>query len=353
MREVRFLLWFAVRAGLGVVALCVLMLSTTPNAFASTIEVPQDYLTIQAAVNAATAGDMIRVGPGEWCGARITKQLDLEGEGGATIIGCPDGNPGPVSRHNGRTRIGFFLDAAASGTTIRHFTFDGQGWSATNTAPLATMIYSSPMTAEGPNDVIVEHNQFLGGLLGMHSGGSGWSVDHNVFDGFTIDPVTFVGGAAVDFDNLVSRATNNTVSFNQITTTVPPGTFPPYVGQINMPFVGVFAAAQDGMVLTNNKISIALGPGATGATAGVVVSDFFSTTGADLTSINSVIINNDGRGSTYAVVITLDGLGGTGNTVNTTLRGNFGVNSINALTTNVRNRSIDTLVECDSSGVCP
>jgi hypothetical protein len=138
------LLWFAVRAGLIVVALCGLMVSIAPNALASTIQVPKDYPTIQAAVNAAAAGDMIRVGPGQWCGARITKKLDLEAEGGATIIGCPDGTPGPSSLGGGLFRIGFRVNAVdASGTTIRHFTFDGRGWSFANPAPLALGVFAA------------------------------------------------------------------------------------------------------------------------------------------------------------------------------------------------------------------
>jgi hypothetical protein len=187
----------------------------------------------------------------------------------------------------------------------------------------------------------------------MESGGSGWSINHNVFDGFTIDPVTGAGGAAIVLVNAVSRQTNNTVAFNKITATVPSGNFPSFVTQINIPFAGVLAVAQDSTLLMKNTISIALDPGATGASAGILVSDQPSPTGADLTSANSVIVNNDGRASNYSVVITLDLGGGTGNTVNTTLRGNFGVNSINALTTDVRNRSIHTLVRCDASGVCP
>ena len=343
--------WFAVRAAL---ALCGLMLSTTPNVFASIIQVPQNYPTIQLAVNAAAAGDMIRVGPGQWCGARITRQLDLEGEGGATIIGCPDGTPGPSSLGGGLFRIGFRINSVvASGTTIRHFTFDGRGWSFTNPTPLALGVFAANAVSSSADNVIVEHNQFLGGLLGIESGGSGWSINYNVFDGFTIDPVTGVGGAAMALVNAVTRQTNNTVAFNKITATVPPGNFPSFVTQINIPFVGVLALAQDSTLLMKNTISIAQGPGATGASAGILVSDEQSPTGADLTSVNSVIVNNDGRGSNYALVITLDLGGGTGNTVNTTLRGNFGVNSINTLTTDVRNRSIHTLVQCDASGVCP
>ena len=344
--------WFAVRTAL---ALGGLMLSTTPNVFANIIQVPQNYPTIQLAVNAAAAGDMILVGPGQWCGARITKQLDLEGEGGATIIGCPDGIPGPSSLGGGLFRIGFRINSVvASGTTIRHFTFDGQGWSFANPTPLALGVFAANAAFPSANDVIVEHNQFLGGLVGMESGGSGWSINHNVFNGFTVDPVTGVGGAAIALVNAVSLSANNTVAFNNITATVPPGSFPSFVTQINIPFAGVLALAQDSTLLMKNTISIAQAPGATGASAGILVSDQQSiSTGADLTSSNSVIVNNDGRGSNYAVVITLDLGGGTGNTLNATIRGNFGVNSINTLTTDVRNRSIHTLVQCDASGVCP
>ncbi len=56
-------------------------------------------------------------------------------------------------------------------------------------------------------------------------------------------------------------------------------------------------------------------------------------------------INNDGRGSEFAVVIEKDFGGGDGNSVGTTLRGNLGVNDINGSAGSVRNRSIHTLVE--------
>jgi hypothetical protein len=74
-----------------VMALALAVFGVAPVSFAqATIRVPQDFPTIQLAVNAASAGDTIRVGPGRWCGARITKTLNLVGEG-ATIMGCPGG----------------------------------------------------------------------------------------------------------------------------------------------------------------------------------------------------------------------------------------------------------------------
>ena len=174
-----------------------------------------------------------------------------------------------------------------------------------------------------------------------------------MIDGYTLDPVTGAGGAGIVLVNAAVVSTNNTVFFNKITASVPAGSFSSFVTQINIPFAGVLAQAQDGLLATNNHISITQGPAATGAAAAILVSDELSPTAVDLTSVNSVIVNNDGRGSNYSVVITLDLGGGTGNTVNTTLRGNFGVNSINTVTTGVTNRSIRTLVTCDAGGVCP
>ena len=50
------------------------------------IRVPQDYPTIQAAVNAAKPGDVIRVGKGEFRGATVNKPVTLIGEGANTRI---------------------------------------------------------------------------------------------------------------------------------------------------------------------------------------------------------------------------------------------------------------------------
>ncbi len=125
---------------------------------AATINVPDDYPTIQDAVDTATSGDQIRVGPGEWCGAVIDKRLDLFGEGGATIIGCDE----PFLAPRTELRIGFVLASSnASGTTIRHFVFDGAGVSndesSPNFDPLSFAVFS-----DRADNVIVEQNRILG-----------------------------------------------------------------------------------------------------------------------------------------------------------------------------------------------
>lgn len=108
----------------------------------------------------------------------------------------------------------------------------------------------------------------------------------------------------------------------------------------------IWLLAQDGAVVKNNRLAIPGNDLADGMGVAIVANDAccgfpvsFSTT------INSVIVNNDGRGSEVAVYIPLDGDGFEGNTVGTTLRGNFGVNIINDDEVDVENRSIHTLVE--------
>jgi serine protease len=328
-----------------VLGLALAVFSVTQVSFAqATHRVPQDFPTIQSAVNAASAGDTIRVGPGRWCGARITKTLNLVGEG-ATIMGCPAGTPGPVGDP---LHVGFVVNAAASGTSIRSFTFDGQGLSDTNSNPIALGINSQ----FGANNVVVDSNSFLGGLGGIQLFGSGWTVTHNVFDGFTILSSGVGGFAILSEDFQGGPFTGNVFVHNSITAAIPPGnfSFASYINEVDVPFVGMAIAGHNGTIIAHNKIAIT--SNASGdAGVGIVATDS-SVDGLSSTDTNLVITNNDGRGSQYGLIITKDQFGGTANTAGATIRGNFGVNLINSLTSNVSNRSRHTLLKCDSSGVC-
>jgi hypothetical protein len=327
-----------------VLALALAVFGVTPVSFAqATHRVPQDFPTIQTAVNNSNAGDTIRVGPGRWCGARITKTLNLVAEG-ATIMGCPPGIPGPVGN---AVRRGFVINAVASGTTIRSFIFDGKGYSDTNQEPLALGIVA------GTSNLVVDSNRFLGGAGGIVASGNGWLVTHNVFDGFTILSNGFGGFGILSEDFQAGRFTGNAYMYNQFTTTVPPGSFSfvSFTNEADVPFAGIAIAGHDGTIITNNKIAITANAGGD-AGVGIIATDF-TPDGPSSTTINLVITNNDGRGSQYGLIITKDQSAGTGNAVGATLRGNFGVNLINGLTSNVSNRSIRTLLFCDSSGVCP
>jgi hypothetical protein len=329
-----------------VLPLALAVFALSPVSFAqATHRVPQDFPTIQLAVNNANSGDTIRVGPGRWCGARITKTLNLVGEG-ATIMGCPAGIPGPVGNIVHR---GFFLNVAASGSSIRNFIFDGKGFSDTNLNPLGLGI----QTAFGTNSVTVDSNNFLGGLGGIQGPyGNDWLVTHNVFDGFTILSDGSGGFGILSEDFQGGPFTGNVYIHNVITAVVPPGnfSFASFINEVDVPFIGIAIAGHNGTIIAHNKISIASNAGGD-AGAGIIATDA-SADGISSTTSNLVITNNDGRGSQYGLIITKDQSGGTGNTVGATIRGNFGVNLINGSTSNVRNRSRRTLLNCDSSGVC-
>ena len=312
---------------IAVLAATLYLASASSHAFTSsaTLQVPEDYATIQLAVNAAAAGDTVRVGPGSWCGATIDKQLNVIGEGNPTITGCAES---PTLF--GVLRIGFFLPVTgASGTTIRHFKFDGSGVSNSNLVPLAFAIF-----ARNANNVIIEQNTVLGTVQAItNTEGSGWTVGHNTIDGLTVfacDGQFCGGGDAIVFQSRspASTAHDNEASFNTITETIP-------ANFTEFDMTGIFLIHQDGAVIKNNKI------GLTPSTApgeAILVSDLCC---GDTTllgfSLNSVIVNNDGRGSFYSVVIT------PGNLAGTTLRGNFGLNSIDGSVVNVTNRSISTV----------
>ncbi len=319
------------------VGLLVLSISTG-FAKENVVRVPEDQPTIQAAVDTCAPGDQIRVGPGSWVGATITKQVHLIGEGGATIVG--DASSPNLA---GVLRIGFFLpDNAADGTTISHFTFDGQGVSNSNFNPLSFAIF-----ARNVSGAVVEHNEILGTVQAItNTDGSGWTVSHNDIVDLTVfacDGTFCGGGIGIVFQDRAvlpnPRSTDNSATHNKIT-----GTVPDALDLFSM--AGIFAVGQDGTVIKNNRITIPDNPEALGAGVGIELADVCCGTGAQLkTTINSVIVKNDCRDSEFGLVIPLDFFGGTGNTEGTLIRGNFGLNSINDVDSTVTNRSIHTLLD--------
>jgi len=271
---------------------------------------------------------------------------------GATIMGCPPGpaGTGPVGN---RFKVGFFISSNASGSSIRGFVFDGIGFSETNRSPLAVGVQSQ----NGANNLLVDSNTFKGGGFGVVVvGGNYCQVTHNVFDGFTVLLSNAFGGAAIldyglppDFGG-AGRVTGNIIQFNTIASTVPPGNYSSvsWIFDVDVPLAGIAVSGQDGTLISGNKFSITSNAHGD-AGVGILANDF-----SLLTTINLAITDNDGRDSQYSLIITNDQFGQTGNSVGLTLRGNFGVNLINGSTSNVGNRSIGTLLQCDpTTGVCP
>jgi hypothetical protein len=329
------------------VGVAVTKFQPTPPTPPATVRVPQDFPTIQAAVNNANPRDTIQVGPGRWCGARITKTLDLKGQVGATIMGCPPGDPGPFGSVRKR---GFLIDAGAAGTSIRNFVFDGIGASLGGN-PLFYGIEAFP----GADNLVIDSNTFQGTAFGVVLfDGQNYQVTHNVFDGFTIAS-DGEGGVAILMYGDTGQFKGNSILYNQITSTVPPADlsgFPAsfsWVNEADVPLAGIVVMGEDGTIISNNKVSITANAHGDGG-AGIIATDNFT----GFTTTNLTITNNDGRGSAYDLIITKDLSGGTGNSVGAQIRGNFGVNLINGATANVTNRSRKTVLVCDPvTGACP
>ena len=312
---------------IGIAIVCGLVLSAASAAEARLRRVPGIYRTIQAAVDAAEAGDVVDVAPGSYCGATITTKLTLLGHGKATIVGCPES---PTI--GDELRAGFYLpDAdganAASGTRIDGFVFDGSGISEDDLDPIALGVF-----ARFANDLRVTNNLFLGTVQAItNTAGDGWLIARNHIEGLTLfdctgalcaggdgiviqiarDDVATPGGPSA----AINRPERNVVVGNEVT-----GAIPDAFDAFSM--AGVFVFAADDTLVERNRVSIPDNPTADATGDGVLVSNVCCgepalTPGARRTTV----IFNDGHDSQFGVVV--EGTGGD-NTGGLTLFGNSG-----------------------------
>jgi hypothetical protein len=295
--------------------LCALIAcGTATRAEAAVRRVPQTYRTIQAAVDSARPGDLVDVGPGSYCGATIDVRVDLIGHQ-TNIVGCDDG---PILF--GDLRVGFYLPGSggtsgASGTHIEGFLFDGRGISDENLDPLALGVF-----ARFADDVQVEGNLFLGGVQAItNTAGDRWRISGNRIDGLTLfdcaDDGLCAGGDGIVIqiarDDLaaaggpsapVNRPEGNMVVDNHVGGTIPDG-----FDEFSM--AGIFVFAADNTLVARNRLAIPDNPAADASGDGVLISNVCCdepalTPGAR----NAVVIENDGLGSQFAVVV--EGSGG-------------------------------------------
>ena len=312
---------------IGVAVVCGLLTSEASAAHARVRRVPERYGTIQAAIDAASAGDVVDVAPGSYCGATVTTALTLLGHGRATIVGCQE-NP----TISDELRAGFYLPgadgaSAASGSRIEGFAFDGRGISADNLDPLAVGIF-----ARFANDVRVEGNVFLGTVQAItNTAGDGWFIARNQIEGLSLfdcagalcaggdgiviqlarDTIAAAGGPGAP----VNRPEHNIVLGNRVSGEIPDG-----FSDFSM--AGIFVFAADDTTVERNDVNIPDNPNADATGDGVLISNVCCgeppvSPGARRTRV----LFNDGRDSQFGVVI--EGSGGD-NTGGLALYGNSG-----------------------------
>lgn len=197
---------------------------TLPTKSPGVLNVPDDYPTIQEAIEAASDGDKIIVGPGDWVGAEVGKAVEIRGAGGAVIVDGPERLTG--------VKIGFIV--TTDGVTISHFTFE-----------VALPVYTTD--EDKVNDVTVEHNVMINPVQGITNwGGSRWVIRHNVITGLW--GVTGGGGIGILVGGALTDpvpARDNLVAFNKIT-----GDFN---GQLGHSFAGICLYTKRGEI-TGNKV---------------------------------------------------------------------------------------------------
>jgi hypothetical protein len=127
--------------------------------------VPNQYPTIQAAVDAAAPGDKIMVGPGDYAGAYITRPVELKGSGPTTRI--TSGSPGFPS-------AGFYVGLDQQvledpGVAISEFRFESRPFP-DSSGMFAGVVARALEYAQGQRSFNVEihHNDFADGYYGVY-----------------------------------------------------------------------------------------------------------------------------------------------------------------------------------------
>ena len=251
--------------------LAVMLTAATMHAFAADISVPNDYPTVQDAVDAASDGDTIMVMDGMYAGAVVNKAVHIKGNGHVIINVGVDKEWWP---HGTR---GFVV--TADGATISHLAIENVGIGIegypTDANPAVDDVAISHVTIsnliptyKGVNRRVIQ------GAFGVlnYEGGSGWTVTHSkmgLTDGFA------------GYGIYIQQGVDILIAFNEIEhiEQVPTGTH----------YFGVFLLDTQYNKVVHNKILIdAEKKGCVGI--------------GGSTSINNTIGFNDFRGSTVAGV---------------------------------------------------
>ena len=160
---------------------------------ANTWRVPWDFSTIQEAIESDDVkdGDTLRVGPGIFEGAVVTKGVHIMGVGKTVIDSGPEADED--------IKFGLLLQPGSDGASISHITF-----------AVGLGVYGKPV-----NDVTVDHCRFIDNFQAITNwGGSNWYIHHNTIvnvitrmNGSGGTPIVIGGrdGAAAARDNVVAH----------------------------------------------------------------------------------------------------------------------------------------------------
>jgi hypothetical protein len=130
-----------------------------PEPIKPILRVPQDFPTIQAAIDAAKPGDVIRVGKGEFKGASVNKPVTLIGEGAGTRITSGAGVPRVMTDPGfpAFAFVGFLVSFGGSGATISNFRIE-----LTQAPVIPNPILIVGLHVRHADDVTLIHNEIVG-----------------------------------------------------------------------------------------------------------------------------------------------------------------------------------------------
>jgi hypothetical protein len=136
---------------------------------AAVINVPTDYATIQAAINAASSGDTIIVSSGSYAGAIINQSVSIQGgQGGESII-----TSGVPYKDGSGLTTAFRIEDTADQAEIRDFTIPCN----------ATTSYYFAIFSRNADDIIVDSLLINDAVQGITNwGGSNWEITNNLLN---------------------------------------------------------------------------------------------------------------------------------------------------------------------------